>query len=83
MGYKVDMSEVHNMQKSIDSSLSAINTKVSTLSSSINNLINTEGFEGQTASSVKNYSKTFHLQSIKKIETINKDFKSDIAKIYT
>ncbi|SPZ98973.1 putative transposase [Staphylococcus aureus] len=80
MGYKVDMSEVHNMQKSIDSSLSAINTKVSTLSSSINNLINTEGFEGQTASSVKNYSKTFHLQSIKKIETINKDFKSDIAK---
>lgn len=53
MGYKVDMSEVHNMQKSIDSSLSAINTKVSTLSSSINNLINTEGFEGQTASSVK------------------------------
>ena len=38
-GYKVDMSEVHNMQKSIDSSLSAINTKVSTLSSSINNLI--------------------------------------------
>ncbi|HDP5852809.1 TPA: transposase [Staphylococcus aureus] len=80
MGYKVDMSEVHNMQKSIDSSLSAINTKVSTLSSSINNLINTEGFEGQSASSVKNYSKTFHLQSIKKIETINKDFKSDIAK---
>ncbi|HGO2736900.1 TPA: T7SS effector LXG polymorphic toxin [Staphylococcus aureus] len=80
MGYKVDMSEVHNMQKSIDSSLSAINTKVSTLSSSINNLINTEGFEGQAASSVKNYSRTFHLQSIKKIETINKDFKSDIAK---
>ncbi|HFD6523273.1 TPA: T7SS effector LXG polymorphic toxin [Staphylococcus aureus] len=80
MGYKVDMSEVHNMQKSIDSSLSAINTKVSTLNSSINNLINTEGFEGQAASSVKNYSKTFHLQSIKKIETINKDFKSDIAK---
>ncbi|MBE2140161.1 T7SS effector LXG polymorphic toxin, partial [Staphylococcus argenteus] len=58
----------------------AINTKVSTLNSSINNLINTEGFEGQAASSVKNYSKTFHLQSIKKIETINKDFKSDIAK---
>ncbi|HHC7459018.1 TPA: T7SS effector LXG polymorphic toxin [Staphylococcus aureus] len=80
MGYKVDMSEVHNMQKSIDSSLSAINTKVSTLSSSINNLINTEGFEGQAASSVKNYSRTFHLQSIKKIETINKDFKSDIGK---
>ncbi|MBH4787932.1 transposase [Staphylococcus aureus] len=80
MGYKVDMSEVHNMQKSIDSSLSAINTKVSTLNSSINNLINTEGFEGRAASSVKNYSKTFHLQSIKKIETINKDFKSDIAK---
>lgn len=80
MGYKVDMSEVHNMQKSIDSSLSAINTKVSTLNSSINNLINTEGFEGQAASSVKKYSKTFHLQSIKKIETINKDFKSDIAK---
>ncbi|HDJ2953410.1 TPA: transposase [Staphylococcus aureus] len=80
MGYKVDMSEVHNMQKSINSSLSAINTKVSTLNSSINNLINTEGFEGQAASSVKNYSKTFHLQSIKKIETINKDFKSDIAK---
>ena len=68
MGYKVDMSEVHNMQKSIDSSLSAINTKVSTLSSSINNLINTEGFEGQTASSVKNYSKTFHLQSIKRLK---------------
>ena len=31
MGYKVDMSEVHNMQKSIDSSLSAINTKLARL----------------------------------------------------
>ncbi|WP_145404641.1 T7SS effector LXG polymorphic toxin [Staphylococcus epidermidis] len=80
MGTKVDMTEVHNMKKAVESSLKSVDSNVDQLSSSMSKLINTDGFEGKAASSVKNYTNTFHIKSINKIKKINRDFKSDLDK---
>lgn len=68
MGTKVDMTEVHNMKKAVESSLKSVDSNVDQLSSSMSKLINTDGFEGKAASSVKNYTNTFHIKSINKIK---------------
>ncbi|MCU5745669.1 T7SS effector LXG polymorphic toxin [Staphylococcus sp. SQ8-PEA] len=80
MGLKVDMSEVRNLKKSISNSLDSVNEKVNSLSSSMSNLVNAEGFEGEAATSVKTYTNTFHIKTIDKIEKINERFKSDMSK---
>lgn len=80
MGLKIDMSEVHNMRSAIDSSLNSVNSKTSQLSSSMSKLIGTEGFEGKAATSVKNYTNSFHIKNIQKIKDINTKYKEDIQK---
>lgn len=80
MSLKVDMSEVHSLKEAINSDLNTIDSKVSTLSSSMSKLIGADGFEGEAASSIKNYTNTFHIKTISKIKTINENFKKDIEK---
>ncbi|PTI28147.1 transposase [Mammaliicoccus vitulinus] len=80
MGLKVDMTEVGNLKKAIDRSLDSVNEKVESLSGSMSKLVGTDGFEGEAATSVKNYTNTFHIKTIKNIEDINNNFKSDISK---
>ncbi|WP_323703691.1 T7SS effector LXG polymorphic toxin [Mammaliicoccus sp. Dog046] len=80
MGLKVDMSEVHSLKEAINSDLNTTDSKVSTLSSSMSKLIGADGFEGEAASSIKNYTNTFHIKTISKIKTINEQFKKDIEK---
>ncbi|PUZ30733.1 T7SS effector LXG polymorphic toxin, partial [Staphylococcus arlettae] len=80
MGIKVDMSEVHNLKENISDSLNSVDEKIGTLSNSMSKLVGAEGFEGKAASSVKNYTNTFHTKTIDKIEKINERFRSDITK---
>ncbi|PTH55542.1 transposase, partial [Staphylococcus arlettae] len=80
MGKKVDMSEVHNLKKNVSDSLNSVDEKIGTLSNSMSKLVGAEGFEGKAASSVKNYTNTFHIKTIDKIEKINERFRSDITK---
>ncbi|PUZ31622.1 transposase, partial [Staphylococcus cohnii] len=80
MGKKVDMSEVHNLKKNVSDSLNSVDEKIGTLSNSMSKLVGAEGFEGKAASSVKNYTNTFHIKTIDKIEKINERFISDITK---
>ncbi|WP_241958688.1 T7SS effector LXG polymorphic toxin [Staphylococcus arlettae] len=68
------------MKENISDSLNSVDEKIGTLSNSMSKLVGAEGFEGKAASSVKNYTNTFHTKTIDKIEKINERFRSDITK---
>lgn len=80
MGLKVDMTEVNELKKSIESALNGLDKKIDTLKNSCETMIATDGFKGKTATSVKSYTKTFHFKNIELIKTINRDYKDDVAK---
>lgn len=62
------MSEVHALQKAVNSSLSSLLSNGKTLKNNLNQLKNDDNFKGQTASSINAYNDSFHIETIHRIE---------------
>ncbi|UEX90016.1 T7SS effector LXG polymorphic toxin [Staphylococcus ratti] len=80
MSVKVDMREVHNMKDAITKELSKTNSDLESLKGSMSKLIETKQFEGATATNIKDYTNTFHNQTIEKFKNTNQNFVQDISK---
>lgn len=70
------MSEVHALQKAVNSSLSSLLSNGKTLKNNLNQLKNDDNFKGQTASSINAYNDSFHIETIHRIEKIKSEFES-------
>lgn len=80
MSNKVKMSEVHDMYDTLINALKTLDENTKTLKTNIEHLDKHNDFKGETAESIKNYNKSFHIETINRIGNIKKEFEKSFSK---
>lgn len=74
------MSEVHDMYDTLINALKTLDENTKTLKTNIEHLDKHNDFKGKTAESIKNYNKSFHIETINRIGNIKKEFEKSFSK---
>lgn len=74
------MHEVNELKKNIDDALENLSSQADTLKNHLNALDSDGEFKGQTATNVKNYNESYHIETITRIESIKKEFENSFKK---
>ncbi|MGV3129732.1 T7SS effector LXG polymorphic toxin [Staphylococcus simulans] len=80
MGNKVNMQEVNELKKNIDDALENLSSQTKALKKRLDTLGRDSDFKGQTANNVKKYNESYHIETITRIEDINKEFENSFKK---
>lgn len=80
MDNKVNMQEVNELKKNIDDALENLSSQAKALKKRLDTLGRDSDFKGQTANNVKKYNESYHIETMTRIEDINKEFENSFKK---
>lgn len=80
MGNKVSTGEVHQLEDSINSSLKSLHSETEKLRTNINKLSDNSDFKGKTAENINRYNTNFHIETIKRLDNVKKEYASTFKK---
>lgn len=80
MGNKVSMGEVHQLEDSINSSLKSLHSQTEKLRTNINKLSDNSDFKGKTVENINRYNTNFHIETIKRLDNVKKEYASTFKK---